>query len=164
VGPGVGALIVDRAATWTEAERGTLAEVVTTLHPSPRHLTDIFDWLDDIAARDGVRPAAVLADRALQGVLRAGGSAPDRLKRWKETLRRLRYPRLVARERAVAELVRSMHVAGVDVEPPVDLEGGAVTLTIRASSVAELTDALERLRARVADGSVARLFALVDET
>src|SRR6185369_17043261 len=111
---------------------------------SPRHLADVLDWLDDIAARGGTRPAAALANPSLRAALGGGGSPPDRLKRWKEALRRLRYPRLAAREQEFAAAVRALELGrGVTIAPPAALEGGVVTLTIRAGSVAELATVLD---------------------
>lgn len=158
------ALMAARTAAWTADERATLVAIVAVLRPSTRHLSDLLDWVEDIAVRDQVTPAQVLADRALAAITRAGGSAPERLKRWKERLRRLRYPRLAAREAAIAELVRAMDLgAAVSLVPPPALEGGTVTIAIRARSTAELVQTLERLRAGVARGDIARLFALLDE-
>ncbi len=158
-------LLASRTAAWSDAARAELAGVVAALRPSARHLNDVLDWLDDIAARDGTSPGATLADVELRAIVASGGSAPERLKRWKERLRRLRYPRLAAREHAIAEHVRAMDCgAAVAIVPPAGLEGGVVTVTIRARSTAELTAALDRLRTRVARGDVDRLFALLDET
>ena len=156
-------LLAARTAAWTDDERAALAAVVTALRPSPRHLADVLDWLDDIAARDAVRPAAVLADPGLRAALTSAGSAPDRLKRWKERLRRLRYPRLAAREAEFAAAVRALDLGrAVTVAPPAALEGGTVTVTIRAGSAAELDAILDRLDARRRTGVLAKLFGLLD--
>jgi hypothetical protein len=156
-------LLATRTAGWSDDERRALADVVAALRPSAHHLGDVLDWLDDVAARDGLPPAAVLAAPALRTALAAGGSAPDRLKRWKEALRRLRYPRLASREEAFAAAVRTLDLGrGVAIAPPAGLEGGTVTLTIRAGSAAELDAMLERIeRARAARG-FARLFEILD--
>jgi hypothetical protein len=156
-------LLAARTAAWTDAERAALAEVVAVLRPSARHLGDVLDWLDDVAARDGGHPSAVLATPALRAALASRGSAPDRLKRWKEALRRLRYPRLAARERAFAEAVRALDLGRtVTITPPAALEGGTITVTIRAGSADELAATLDRLvRAREA-GGLAGLFDLLD--
>jgi len=157
-------LLAARTAGWTAEGRAALAGVVERLRPSAHHLGDILDWLDDIAARDGTVPELSLADADLRAIAGSGGSAPERLKRWKARLRRLRYPRLTAREAAVAAQVRAMTCGpAVTVAPPPALEGGVVTVTIRARSEAELRDAVERMGARIAQGDVARLFALLDE-
>jgi hypothetical protein len=157
-------VVAARTAGWTVEGRAALAAVVERLRPSAHHLGDILDWLDDIAARQGTAPEALLGDADLCATAAGGGSAPERLKRWKERLRRLRYPRLAARESAVAAQVRAMECGpAVTVAPPPALEGGVVTVTIRARSETELCDAVETLRARVAHGDVARLFALLDE-
>ncbi len=51
----------------------------------------------------------------------------------------------------------------VTITPPAALEGGMVTVTIRARSAAELGAALQRLRERLECREIARLFALLDE-
>jgi hypothetical protein len=127
-------------------------------------MRDILDWLDDIAAREHARPAAALADAELVAIQRGRGSSPDRLKRWKERLKRLRYPRLAAREAAITDHVRALDLgAAVTVSTPAGLEGDAITVTIRARSPEELGTALDRLRDRIARGDVDRLFALLDD-
>lgn len=156
-------LLAARTAAWTEDERAALATIVAALRPSPHHLGDVLDWLDDIAARDGTRPAAPLQAPALTAAFGSKGSPPDRWKRWKEALRRLRYPRLVAREQAIAAAVRALDLGrGVTVVPPAALEGGTMTLTIRAGSAAELEATLDRLHDARRGGALARLFALLD--
>jgi hypothetical protein len=155
-------LINARTSAWTAAERAQLHEVVVDVRPSARHLADVLDWLDDIAARDGVRPAAVLAAPTLRTALAARGSAPDRLKRWKESLRRLRYPRLVAREQAFREAARALDLGrGVTLAPPAGLEGGTVSVTIRAASAAELEAVLDRFERCRRAGDLTRLFDLL---
>jgi len=156
-------LLAARTATWTDDERVALATVAAALRPSPHHLADVLDWLDDIAARDGTRPAAVLAAPALAAAFASKGSAPDRWKRWKEALRRLRYPRLVAREQEVAAAMRALDLGrGVTIAAPAALEGGTMTVTIRAASAAELDATLDRLDAARRAGALARLFMLLD--
>jgi hypothetical protein len=159
------ALLAARTAGWPDDARGALGGVVETLRPSARHLADVLDWLEDIAARDGTMPGAILGDAELRAIAASGGSAPERLKRWKARLRRLRYPRLAARERAVAEHIRALACGPhVVITPPTDLEGGIVTVTIRVRTASDLRAAIERLDAGIAGGDVARLFALLDET
>jgi hypothetical protein len=156
-------LLARRTAAWTDSERDALTAVVAALRPSPRHLADMLDWLDDIAARDGVRPAAVLADPGLVAAVASAGSAPDRLKRWKERLRRLRYPRLAVRETEFAAAVRALDLGrAVAIAPPPAFEGGTITLTIRAGSAAELEVILAGLDERRRGGALAALFALLD--
>lgn len=160
--PGRDRLIAARTAAWTAAERTALAAVVAALRPSARHLTDVLDWLDDIAVRDQVRAGAVLARPELVRALGARGAASDRLKRWKAQLRRLRYPRLVAREQEAAALVRALGLGSdVTVHMPAALEGGTVRVAITAGSATELAAALRRLEARVADGTIDQIFTLL---
>lgn len=155
-------LLASRTGDWTSEERAALASVVAALRPSAHHLGDVLDWLDDIAARDGARPAAVLADPTLRAARAGSGSAPDRWKRWKEALRRLRYPRLVAREQAFRDAVRALDLGrGATVVPPSDLEGGVVTLTLRIASTDDVADQVERLVNAQRSGAWSRLFAVL---
>jgi hypothetical protein len=157
------AILAARTAAWNEDRRSAFASLVAELRPSAHHLSDILDWLDDIAVRDGAPPGAILDDAELRAIANSGGSAPERLKRWKERLRHLRYPRLAARERAIADHLRAMACGpSLIITPPAGLEGGVVTVTIRSRSPAELTNAVETLRMQIARGDVERLFALLD--
>src|SRR5207244_493650 len=86
IGGGVGvtreAILAARTAAWAEDARAVLAALVAELRPSAHHLTDILDWLDDIAARDGAPPESIMNDASLRAIARGGSSAPERLKRW----------------------------------------------------------------------------------
>ena len=155
-------LLARRTGDWTPEERAALADVVAALRPSAHHLGDVLDWLDDIAARDGARPATVLAAPALRSALASSGSAPDRWKRWKGALRRLRYPRLAAREQAFRDAVHALDLGrGAVVLPPPDLEGGVVTLTLRIASPDDVADHAERLVKAQRSGAWARLFEVL---
>ncbi len=155
-------VLAARTTDWTTAERAALAAVVDALRPSAHHLGDVLDWLDDVAARDGVRPGTVLADPALRAAFAARGSAPDRWKRWKDALRRLRYPRLAAREREFHDAVRVLDLGrNVTILPPPDFEGGVVTVTLRVSSERELLGHVERLGELQRAGAWARLFGII---
>ncbi len=157
-------LVATRTVAWTVPERARLDAVIVALHPSPRHLGDCLDWLEEIAARDAGRTAAALEDPELQAALRARGSAPDRLKRWKSRLRRMRFPRLAAREAEIAAAVAALALGpAVAVAPPPDLEGGVLTVSVRARSSRDLAAALERVRASLTSGAFERVFALLDE-
>jgi hypothetical protein len=154
-------MLATRTGAWSDQERAAMADIVAALRPSPRHLADVFDWLDDLAARDGVRAASVLAEPKLRAALASSGSPPDRLKRWKEALRRLRYPRLVARESDFAAAVRALELGrGVTITAPEALEGGTITIAIRVASAVEIEASLARLVRVRAD--LARLFALLE--
>ena len=155
-------VLMVRTADWTTEDRAALIAVVAALRPSAHHLGDALDWLDDVAARDGVHPGEVLADPTLRTAFAARGSAPDRWKRWKDALRRLRYPRLAAREREFRETVRALDLGrAVTVAPPADFEGGVVTVTLRVSSEADLAEVGERLVKAQRAGTWSRLFGLL---
>lgn len=156
-------LLAARTATWADGERAALAAIVAALRPSAHHLGDALDWIEDIAARDGVQAASILDRAELRAALAASGSAPDRWKRWKDALRRLRYPRLAAREREFAAAVRALGLGrDVAIAAPPAFEGGGLTITIRARTHDDLGTTLDRFAAARTAGALARLFALLD--
>jgi hypothetical protein len=159
------ALIAERTAAWSDVARETLVAAVASLNPSVRHLTDVLDWLDDIAARDGGPVGAPLGSPPLVAIVRGSGAASERLKRWKDALRRMRYPRLVERETALADAIAALRLGpDVTVMPPRDLEGGVITLTVRARTPAEVSTAVERLRAALEAGGLDRVFAVLTDS
>jgi hypothetical protein len=117
-----------------------LLELVQELKAGENHFKDLLDWLEEIALRDGVNVAAILARDEMSRIVsdpRLGRN--DKLKRLKDELRRLRFPRLAKIEEEIQRRVRAMKLdPGVSVTVPVSLEGGAVTVEIKAASHDEL--------------------------
>jgi hypothetical protein len=126
-----------------------LLALVQELKAGENHLKDFLDWLEEIALRDGVSVAAILARDEMSRIVsdpRLGRN--DKLKRLKDELRRLRFPRLARIEEEIHRRVRAMKLdPGLSVAVPAGLEGGAVTVKIEATSY----DEARRLTARLGD-------------
>jgi hypothetical protein len=149
---------------WATADRAALLDLARALGPGGNHLTDLMEWLEDIAARDARPAAAVLAGAELRGVLATSLGRGDKLKRVKALVRAARLPRLAALERALAETVHGLELgAAVSVHFPPGLEGDELRVEVRARDPDALRDAVRRLAAVVEAGGFERLFARLDE-
>jgi hypothetical protein len=146
-----------------EADREALLALVETLKAGENHFKDLLDWLEEISVRDGVGVALILSREDLSRVAsdpRLGRS--DRLKRLKEEVRRLRFPRLARIEDEIRRRVRAMKLdPKILLAVPAGLEGGAVTIQMKAAGY----DELKRLSAEVArvveDDGMKEIFALL---
>lgn len=117
------------------------------------HFRDFLDWLEEISLRDGVSLCEILKGDSL---LRISSdprlSRNDKLKHMKEELRRLRFPRLSQIEGEIQKRIREIKLrAQIQISLPPGLEGGVLTVQVRATSyeelkrsVVELGQALER--------------------
>jgi hypothetical protein len=119
---------------YNEADRRALLQVIREVRPGENHFKDLLDWLDEIALRDGT-PIAMLLQKELSGVLSDPRLARnDKLKRLKEELRRLRFPRLAAIEDEIQRRIRNLKLPrGISLNVPQGLEGGGVALKIEAT-------------------------------
>ena len=76
-----------------------LLSLALDLKISENHLRDLMDWLEEAALRDGAAIGALLARQSIDDIKtdpRLGRA--DKLKRIKEQVRRLRFPRLAQTE------------------------------------------------------------------
>ena len=118
------------------------------MKPGENHFKDLLDWLEEIALRDGSAIARILNREEFSRVAtdpRLGRN--DKLKRIKDELRRLRFPRLARIEEEIQRRVREMKLKPpLRLTVPAGLEGGAVTIEMKATSY----DELKRLSAELA--------------
>jgi hypothetical protein len=112
-------------------------------------LAAVLDMLPEVALREGVSPAAVLARPEIKRIAAAPGSAPERASKLLAALRVLRYPRL---SRALAKLQGQIEAlrmpAGAAVMLPRELSSGQLVIELRVGSTTELDGALDALRQR----------------
>src|SRR5262249_12677592 len=91
-------------------------------------------------------------------------SRNDKLKAVKDALRKLRYPQLSQLEEGLRAAVKALDLGGrVHVSFPPAFEGNEITVEIKAGSVKELDDSVARLRQRLDDGALQRMFDLLDQ-
>ena len=139
---------VERWLGLSGPDREALMTLAQGLDVGQNHLRDLLEWLEEIQLRDGVSFAEILSREELSRIMsdpRLGRN--DKLKRLKDELRRLRFPRMARIEKEIHQRIREMKLKPqINVTVPPGLEGGVVTLTVKASS----HDELKRLFGEVA--------------
>ena len=158
-----------RAATlerWLglEAENAqALLDLAERLRLGDNQLRDLWDWLEEIADRDGETLASVVQRDALRNVFRRGLGRADAFKGYKATLRRLRYPALAAQEARIAALVECLGLpASIRVEWPEFLEGDRLAIAIEIRSPEALRAAADALAGAAERPECAEIFAVLD--
>ncbi len=153
-----------RWQAWSEADQASLWEVVQELQLGENHLRDFVDWYEEIVLRDGGTVADLLSKPEFRQPLNANLGRNEKLKAVKEALRRVRYPRLSRLEDDLRAAVKALDLGSrVQVSFPPSLEGDEMTVSITARNAKELQDSVERLRERLDDGALQRLFVLRDQ-
>jgi hypothetical protein len=156
--------ILARWQNWSEEDQAALLAVTQELQLGENHLRDFVDWLEEILAREGGTIQEILSRDEIRQPLEAKLSRNDKLKAVKDTLRRIRYPRLSRLEAELRAAVKALDLGNrIQVSFPPSLEGEEIRVELKAGNLQELTDNLHRLQQRVEDGSLQRLFALFDE-
>jgi hypothetical protein len=145
-----------------EAAGEALLGLARELRIGENHFRDVLDWLEEIALRDGIDVEAALGGE-VAGVLddpRLGRN--DKLKRVKEGLRRLRYPRLAQAEEEIQRRIRELKLGPrIQISAPLGLEGGALTVQLTASSQEELARLARDLNEAVEKKGVSEIFQLL---
>ncbi|MGE5302111.1 MAG: hypothetical protein ACM3TN_02210 [Alphaproteobacteria bacterium] len=154
---------VERWLAWREQDREDLFRLAYGLKLSENHLRDFLDWLEEIALRDQRGIGEILSGHDIvyiQTDPRLGRA--DKLKRIKEQIRRLRFPRLAATEDALRTRIQELKLhPEIRLSVSAGLEGGKLHVEFNASS----PDGLRRLAAKLvaaADQQLVReIFALL---
>ncbi len=154
---------LDRWLAWDEQDRDGLWRLAYALKIGENHLRDLMDWLEEIALRDAVTIHEILT----RGELNAVETDPrlgraDKLKRIKEQLRRLRFPRLTETEDALRARIQALRLhPAIRLSVPAGLERASLHVELDASSPHELRTLAAKLM-DAADKEPAReLFALL---
>ena len=155
---------LQRWQAWPERDQAAFFPMAKMLQLNENQLRDFLDWFEDITARDGSTVPAVLARPEIQHALDANLSRNDKLKAVKEALRRVRYPRLSQLEDSLRATIRALDLGNrVRVSFPPALEGNDIILEIKAHNIQEIRDSLARVQQTLEDGSLQRVFDLLDE-
>ncbi len=88
---------LDKWLAMDDASRGALAEVAQRLKLRTGQLISAVALLEELSAREGESPAAILAREEIRRASGTPGSAPARAAAFLDALRALRFPRLAAR-------------------------------------------------------------------
>jgi hypothetical protein len=153
-----------RWQSWVEEDQAALLVVAKELQLNENQLRDFLDWLEEIVTRDGIMVRDILGRVDLRHPLQAKLSRNDKVRAVKEALRKLRYPRLSRLEDDLRAAVKALDLGSrVRVSFPAALEGDEITFEIKASSAQELGNSLVTMQQKLADGSLRRVFELMDE-
>lgn len=145
-------------------DAGALWELTQELRLGENQLRDLWQWAEEIAARDRTTLAAVLTGAAVRAARQRPGGRSERLKASKAALRRLRFPGLAKTEDRIAALI-----AGLDLSPTVRLsvpdflEGDELRAEIVARDAAGLAAAAHRLAQAAAQPACEEIFELLSE-
>lgn len=152
---------LERWLGWAEADRNALAQIAVGLKISENHLREVMDWLEEIALRDGSAIHQILSERRIAEIQtdpRLGRA--DKVRRIKEQLRRLRFPRMAEVEDAIKKNIRELKLQPeVRLSVPPGLEGGRVAVEFTAASPEEFKRAVEKLREAASHRLTAQIFA-----
>ena len=154
---------LERWLSWRAADAAALARLAFALKISENHLRDLMDWFEEVALRDGVQIHAVLSSKAINDIEtdpRLGRA--DRLKRIKEQVRRLRFPRLAETEDAIRAKIQELKLhPEIRLRVAPGLEGGQVRVELVAASQDELRQLAMKLSEATENASMPEIFALL---
>lgn len=163
VAKGFRAETLERWLRWTPADGSALERVAFSLKISENHLRDLMDWLEEISLRDGVAIHAILASASIHSIEtdpRLGRA--DRLKRIKEQIRRLRFPRLAEVEDAVQTRIQALKLhPEIHLTAPLGLEGGTLRVEFAAASQDDVKRLARSLHEAAEKASMAEIFKLL---
>lgn len=155
---------IERWIRLSAEDGAALWELTRELRLGENQLRDLWEWAEEIAARDQRTLAATLAGDSLGAARRAPGGRHERLKAFKMSLRRLRFPSLARAEDRAAALIASLELpAGVRLSVPEFLEGDQVRAEIIASDAASLAAAARRLVDAATSPACEEIFELLSE-
>ena len=153
-----------RWQAWEEADQAALLTFAQELQLGENQLRDFLDWIEEIRARDGSRAYEILTQPGMQKARESQLSRNDKLKKCKEALRRLRYPRLSHLEDQLQAAAKALDLGQqVRIVFPPSLEGSDITIEIKVGSEEELAEVVHCLQQRLAAGKWHSLFELLDQ-
>jgi plasmid stabilization system protein ParE len=157
---------LERWLGWERPDRDALGDIAIRVKIGENHLRDMMDWLEEIALRDRAKISQILATKAIS-VLSTNprlGRA-DKVKRVKEHLRRLRFPRLAETEDEIRTRIQSLKLhPEIRVSVPPGLEGGRLHVEFTATSATELLTIAGKLGAAAATSLAPEIFDLLAGT
>ena len=116
---------LERWLRLAEIDREALFDLAQGLKLGENHLRDFLEWLEEIALLDGVDLCQILQREPFLRISsdpRLGRN--DKLKRIKEEVRRLRFPRLTSMEEAIRKRIQEIRLSPqIRITVPPGLEG-----------------------------------------
>ena len=126
---------------------------------------EFFSLLRDVALREEISIGALLKRDELEKILRAENtSLGQKTQRTRETLRRWRYPHLVATETRFRQLLRDLRLPpGIQLRPPPNFEGDKFRMDFAFRNAEDFTKIVRKLREVAASGKLDALSRLWEE-
>jgi hypothetical protein len=156
--------IKERWLSWDANDGAALLEVALSLKAGENHVRDLMDWLEEIALRDGIAIGEILRSTNISDIRtdpRLGRA--DRLKRIKDHIRRIRFPRVSQIQDSIQSKIRQLKLPPtVRVSVPAALEGGDLKIEFTAGSPAEFKKNLAKLGAAAESESLAEIYVLLN--
>ena len=153
--------ILERWCNWAEEDGAALLGMAQVLKPGENHLRDLMDWLEEIEIRDALSIRDVLQSQ--EGIVtnpRLGRA--DRLKRVKEQIRRMRYPRLAQLEDSIQSCIKELRLhPAIRVSVPPGLEGGDLRFEFTVMNSDELKEIVRKLSEVSESEPLAQIFTLL---
>jgi hypothetical protein len=148
---------------WNELDREALFRLVAGLKIGENHLRDLMDWVEESALRDGSSIQDILASKAIADIEsdpRLGRA--DKLKRIKEQIRRLRFPRLAETEDAIRARIQELKLQPqIRLTVPPGLEGGNLHVEFDATTLDDLKRFTAKLSAAAEKDCLKEIFGLL---
>ena len=148
---------------WDQPAKDALLRLALGLKLGENHLRDLMDWLEEIALRDQTEIAKVLAQKSIADIEsdpRLGRA--DKLKRIKEEIRRLRFPRLAQVEDSIRVRIRELKLyPQIRISVPPGLEGGRLKVEFSALSADELQAVIAKLADAAGKDALREIFGLL---
>jgi hypothetical protein len=140
-----------------------LAKLALDLKISENHLRDLMDWGEEIALRDGLAIGKIFAGKAIDDIAtdpRLGRA--DKVKRIKESVRRLRFPRLARIEDEILDKIRALKLQPeIRVSVPPGLEGGRLQIEFSVTNQQDLKRLADKLAAAAETSMTGDIFTLL---
>ena len=154
---------LERWLSWQADDADALAGLAISLKISENQLRDLMDWLEEIALRDRQSIHAILTSKSIdESATDPRLGRADRLKRIKERIRRLRFPRLAETEDTIRAKIQDLKLhPEIHVTVPPGLEGGQLNIEFAAASHAELRQLAAKLTAAADKDSMPEIFELL---
>jgi hypothetical protein len=153
---------LERWLGWDQSARDALFRLALELRIGENHLRDFMDWLEEIALRDQFKIEQILASKVIVEIESDPRFArADKLKRIKEEVRRLRFPRLAQAEGAIRLRIQELKLdPEIRIMVPPGLEG-KLQVQLSASSHNELKKLAVKLAAAVDKDPMREIFHLL---
>ncbi|HEU4346129.1 MAG TPA: hypothetical protein VFU31_31650 [Candidatus Binatia bacterium] len=154
---------LQRWLSWGELDRAALFRLAIGLKIGENHLRELMNWLEEIALRDRTKIHEILARKNLAETEtdpRLGRA--DKIKRIKERMRRLRFPRLAHLEDSIRMHIQELRLhPGIKLSVAPGLEGGRLRAEFDAASQTEFGKLAGKLAAAADTDSMRQIFALL---